>query len=321
MLHNTFGISAKCRRFVELESVEEAQEVLPTLAHEPLLVIGAGSNLLLTSDFDGVVLRSAIKGIETMDDGTFLNCGSGEKWDDVVAFAIDNGLYGMENLSHIPGDVGASAVQNIGAYGAEVSQLISSIEAVEIKTGKLWNISPTDCHYGYRTSRFKGEWNGRFLITHVVYQLSREFDPLVEYGGLTRLLATNTPTAEELRKVVIDLRREKLPDTNVWGNAGSFFVNPIVEREQAQTLREQYEDMPQYDTEDGKVKLSAGWLIEQCGWKGRALGRAGVYSRQALVLVNRGGATGEEVLALCESIRRDVKEKFGVELTPEVNIV
>ena len=321
--HNTFGIDAKCRRFVEYSSVEEAQEVARQL-HEPYLLIGAGSNLLLTRDFDGTVVHSAIKGIEPQPDSR-IRCGSGETWDEVVAWCVGHALYGAENLSLIPGEVGASAVQNIGAYGAEVKDLIETVEAVEIGTGKLCVFSREECQYGYRDSRFKHEWKNKYLITHVVYRLSSdESHQSTEYGNIRSELdrrGIQTPTAAQLRQVVIDIRNAKLPDPKVTGNAGSFFMNPVVERSKYEELQAQYPDMPHYYIDADHEKIPAGWMIDQCGWKGRSLGRAGVHDRQALVLVNRGGATGQEIVDLCETIRKDVRERFGIDIHPEVNII
>lgn len=326
--HNTFGIDARCRRFLEIETVEEARQ-LPLLLKaedQPLLVIGGGSNLLLTKDFEGTVLHAAIRGIESkaVDDGSvLLRVGSGEKWDDIVALCVKKGWYGAENLSLIPGEVGASAVQNIGAYGAEVSYIINNVEAVEIATGQLFTFLARDCNYGYRQSRFKQEWRGRYLITHVTYRLQTTFTPRLDYGNLRDVLCKSQKlTAQQLREAIINIRREKLPDLLVEGNAGSFFVNPVVSREKFEELLLDYPKMPHYEVDRvGDMKIPAGWLIEQCGWKGRSWGRAGVHSRQALVLVNRGGATGAEIFALCEAIRHDVKKKFGIDIYPEVNII
>ena len=325
--HNTFGIDARCRRFVEIETVEEAQRLPSVLKADdrPLMVIGGGSNLLLTKDFEGTVLHAAIRGTEAnvADDGSvLLRVGSGETWDDIVALCVERGWYGAENLSLIPGEVGATAVQNIGAYGVEVASIIYNVEAVEIATGRLVSFRPHECGYGYRQSRFKQEWHGKYLITHVTYRLQTTFVPHLDYGNLRERFTASSqkPTPQALRQAIIDIRREKLPDPLVEGNAGSFFVNPVVSREKSEELLRDYPAMPHYDAE-GKVKIPAGWLIEQCGWKGRSLGRAGVHGRQALVLVNRGGATGADIVALCEAIRHDVKEKFGIDIHPEVNIV
>lgn len=323
LAHNTFGIDAKCRRFVEYSSVEEAQAVAKLL-DGPYLLIGAGSNLLLTEDFNGTVVHSAIKGIETQSNSR-IRCGSGETWDEVVAWCVGHGLYGAENLSLIPGEVGASAVQNIGAYGAEVKDLIETVEAVEIGTGRLCVFSREDCQYGYRDSRFKHEWKNKYLITHVVYHLSNdEGRQSTEYGNIRAELdrrGIQTPTAAQLRQVVIDIRNAKLPDPKITGNAGSFFMNPVVSREKFEALLAQYPQMPHYYIDADHEKIPAGWMIDQCGWKGRSLGRAGVHDKQALVLVNRGGATGQEIVDLCNTIRADVKQKFGIDIHPEVNII
>ena len=321
--HNTFGIDAKCRRFLEYVSVEEAQEIARQL-QEPYLLIGAGSNLLLTGDFDGMVVHSAVKGIENQSD-SLIRCGSGETWDEVVAWCVGHGLYGAENLSLIPGEVGASAVQNIGAYGAEVKDLIASVEAVEIGTGRLCIFSREECQYGYRDSRFKHEWKNKYLITHVVYRLKTDdAQPSTEYGNIRAELdrrGIQTPTAAELREVVIAIREAKLPDPKVTGNAGSFFMNPVVSREKFEVLLAQYPQIPHYYIDEQHEKIPAGWMIDQCGWKGKSLGRAGVHDKQALVLVNRGGATGQEIVDLCEAIRNDVRERFGIDIHPEVNII
>jgi UDP-N-acetylmuramate dehydrogenase len=245
-------------------------------------------------------------------------------FDDVVAYSITQGLYGAENLSLIPGDVGASAVQNIGAYGAEAKDLIRSICAVEIATGNVCVVENAECEYGYRQSRFKHDWKNQYLILSVDYQFSETFEPRLDYGNIRSELEKNgiaNPSAQELRDTIIRIREAKLPDPKVLGNAGSFFMNPIVARSKYNELAAQYEGMPHYDVDADSVKIPAGWMIDQCGWKGKSLGRAGVHDKQALVLVNRGGATGQEVVALCETIQKDVRQKFGVDIHPEVNII
>ncbi len=322
--HNTFGMDVSCRRFLEYESVEEAQQVAAILrdSHQPFLIIGSGSNLLLTGDYDGIVVHSAIRGIEEHD--AMVTAGSGETFDQLISWCIAHGLYGLINLSLIPGDVGASAVQNIGAYGVEVAQYINKVEAVEIATGKVVTILAAECGYAYRQSLFKTEWKNRYLITRVTYQLSTVFEPHIDYGNIRAELERQgiaRPSPEQLRQVIIDIRRSKLPDPDVEGNAGSFFVNPIVQRSLFEELLTHYPDMPHYPVDDEHVKIPAGWMIERCGWKGKSLGRAGVHSKQALVLVNRGGATGNDVVTLCRQIQHDVKAMFGVEIHPEVNIV
>ena len=337
--HNTFGIEAKCRHYLEYTDIKEAQQVAAILRDSdlPYMIIGGGSNLLLTQDYDGIVVRSAIKGITFSLFTSFpthgrlpvafpytLKCGSGEVWDDVVAYCVDHQLYGAENLSLIPGDVGASAVQNIGAYGVEVKELITEVEVVEIATGHIRVFQNEECGYAYRDSRFKHEWKNRYLITHVTYQLQQTFEPRLDYGNIRTELERKgiiKPTAQQLRQVIIDIRNAKLPDPIIMGNAGSFFMNPIVPKEKYEQLASQYEGMPHYTVDADHEKIPAGWMIDQCGWKGKSMGRAGVHDKQALVLVNRGGATGQEIVALCETIQRDVKEKFGIAIYPEVNII
>ena len=329
LAHNTFGIDASCRRFLEYSSIEEARLVAEILrgGNNPFLIIGGGSNLLLTKDYAGVVVHSAIKGIEAEEqaDGTvMLTCGSGEVWDDVVAYSVERGWYGAENLSIIPGEVGASAVQNIGAYGAEVCQIIDKIEAVEIATGDIRIFDVKECGYGYRQSRFKKEWKDCYLMTHVTYRLAKQHSLRLEYGNIKAELerkGISEPTLAQLRQVIIDIRNEKLPDPKVEGNAGSFFMNPVVSKEKYEELAALYPNMPHYTIDAEHEKIPAGWMIDQCGWKGKSLGRAGVHSKQALVLVNRGGATGEEIVQLCETIRKDVCDRFGIDIHPEVNVI
>lgn len=324
--NNTFGIDVLCNRFIEFYSLEEARQVARILQSDksPFIIIGGGSNVLFTDNFNGTVVRSAIKGISYEGNG-ILTCGSGEKWDDVVIFCVSNNLHGAENLSLIPGDVGASAVQNIGAYGAEIKDLIETIEVVEIDTSNVVTINAADCEYAYRHSRFKGEWKNRYLITKVTYRLTTgNFEPETGYGNINDELWKHgifMPTAKQLRQMVIDIRRQKLPDPDIEGNAGSFFMNPVVDKKKYESLAAQYQDMPHYTLSNGKEKIPAGWLIDRCGWKGRSLGRAGVHDKQALVLVNRGGATGDEIVALSDAIRKDVLTKFGIEIFPEVNIL
>ena len=322
--HNTFGIEAKCKRFIEYNSVEEAQQVAKMLtdADQPLLILGGGSNLLLTADYDGTVLHSGIRFLEQID-SCHVRCGSGYVWDDFVAYCVANGLYGAENLSIIPGEVGASAVQNIGAYGVEAKDLIVSVEAVEIKTGRICRFTNDECDYCYRQSKFKHTWRDRFLITAVTYKLSKTYEPKLDYGNIRAALAVkgiNFPTATELREVITEITNAKLPDPKVLGNAGSFLMNPVVSTQKYNELAQQYEGMPHYSIDNEHEKIPAGWLIEQCGWKGKAMGKAAVHDKQALVLVNRGGATGNEVVRLCETIQHDVMQKFGIEINPEVNI-
>ncbi len=362
ILINTFGIAARCTKLLEFSTVEELKEFWPEIAEArrqgKLLIIGRGSNLLPTGDYDGLVVRSRIMGrtvveshapsgsLPTGEGGgrgpvSRILVGSGETVDEIIAWSLSQGLYGMENLSLIPGEVGASAVQNIGAYGVEAKDFIVSLHALDIETGEIVEITNEQCEYGYRQSRFKKDWKNRFIITDVTYQLSTKFTPHLDYGNIRKVLEEKgiscdakdgQLTAQLLRDTIIDIRNAKLPDYEVEGNAGSFFMNPIVSKEKFAELIAEYPNMPYYpvsapapslrEMAGGEaVKLPAGWLIDQCGWKGKTLGRAGVHDKQALVLVNKGGATGEEVVALCRQVQKDVLNRFGVEIHPEVNII
>lgn len=326
--HNTFGIDAWCREFKEYNSVEELLALLPSLKGQRWLQIGSGSNLLFVNDFDGIVLHSGILGCEELrrDDGhVWLRVGAGCLWDDFVAYCVERGFYGLENLSLIPGEVGASAVQNIGAYGVEVRQFIEQVETIEAATGKQRIFRQEECEYAYRSSIFKHALRGQYIVTHVVFRLSLRFSPDLEYAAIRREIENNgisaeTLTAQQLRRLVVDIRRAKLPDPDEMGNAGSFFMNPIVSLEKFAELQAQYPEIPHYLLADG-VKIPAAWLIEQCGWKGQSLGAAGVYKKQALVLVNLGGATGEDIVRLSNAIRGDVQHKFGIDIQPEANFI
>ena len=324
---NTFRMKVSCACYVEYDSMDDLKSLDFDSLPKPLLSMGEGSNMLFTRDFEGTVLRSRIGYVKYFDlgaDEVPLAVGSGVKWDDLVAKTCADGLWGLENLSLIPGDVGASAVQNIGAYGVEAKDFICQVHAVEIATGRRCVFSNEDCRYGYRDSRFKHEWKNRYLITSVEYALQQQFAPRLHYGNISSELerrGIGNPTAQQVRDVIIDIRNAKLPDPKVMGNAGSFFMNPIVSREKYESLAAQYEQMPHYEIDASHVKIPAGWMIEQCGWKGQSLGRAGVYEKQALVLVNRGGATGDEIVTLCRQIQHDVQAKFGIDIHPEVNII
>lgn len=335
LLHyNTFGMDVNCRRFVEYSTADEAREIVAGLtdADRPLLILGGGSDLLLTGDYQGTVLHSAIKGIRIIDDSqadhALVECGSGEVWDDFVAWCLEHRLYGAENLSAIPGEVGASAVQNVGAYGAESKDIIYRVEAVEISTGKMVNFTNADCNYSYRYSRFKGEWRDKYLITHVTFRMNKTFTPNLDYGNIRGALAEkgiDKPTAKDVRDTVTEIRNAKLPDPKVQGNAGSFFMNPIVDRQTFEGLLAKHPNLRYFEVTDPatnvvKYKIPAGWMIDQCGWKGKTMGRAGVHDKQALVLVNRGGAKGSDIVTLMKAIQHDVKEKFGLDIYPEVNI-
>ena len=331
--HNTFGIAASARQLVEYDSVDELQMLVGRRAATedttPLLHIGGGSNLLFLGDFDGTILRSAIRDITvTADEGdnVYVRVGAGLSWDEWVQYAVDSSWYGLENLSLIPGEVGASAVQNIGAYGAEAKDFILFVDTVDLLTGAIRHFTAEECRYGYRDSIFKHELRGRYAVTHVHFRLSHSFRPHLDYGGLRQALQQRdidevNLTAAQLRQTIIEIRRSKLPEPAVLGNAGSFFMNPVVPRATFERIAAAYPDAPHYDVGADRVKIPAGWMIEACGWKGKALGRAGVYEKQALVLVNRGGATGAEIKQLCEQVQADIEAHFGVWVTPEVNFI
>ena len=332
-IENTFGINAEALAVITYDSESGVVNALKSLREFnkdlPIILVGCGSNLLFLNDYEGFVLKSNIKGYairQETNDEVLVEVGSGEICDDFIAQAIQNGWYGMENLSLIPGQVGAAAVQNIGAYGVEAQDVIEEVKGICLKDGqeRIWKRK--DCKYGYRQSIFKDELWGQYAITRVTFRLSKHFEPKLQYGGLAKAiedkgLTTDTLTAQELRQIIIDIRRAKLPDPKVQGNAGSFFKNPVVSAERAKQLLAEYPSMPHYPADEGKVKLAAGWLIEQAGWKGKSLGPAAVHDRQALVLVNKGGATGEEILKLCEAVKKDVKQHFDIELEPEVNFI
>ena len=328
LTYNTFGIDVSASRFVEYDSVEELRAFLLEYAgiQTPLLHIGGGSNLLFTSDYMGVILHSAIKGIEVLeetDEWVDVRVGAGEVWDDFVAFAVAHQWYGAENLSIIPGEVGASAVQNIGAYGAEAKDLIVTVDTLAVADGTARQFTNAECEYAYRKSIFKGSLKGKYIVTHVTYRLSKVPEFKLDYGNIRSELEKEgcAVTLENIRRIIIRIREEKLPDPSVIGNAGSFFMNPIIPEKQFEALQQQYPDVPHYPAGEGWIKVPAGWMIDRCGWKGRTLGKAGVHDKQALVLVNRGGATADDVVKLADEIVRSVEEKFGIRINPEVNYI
>ena len=324
--HNTFGMDVEAREWVEYGSVDELRQVLATLAPDArVLHIGAGSNLLFLSRFDGTVLHSRIadEAVVREDDAhVWLRVGSGVVWDDFVARCVARGWGGAENLSLIPGEVGASAVQNIGAYGVEVKDLIDRVEVVD-RQGIARTFSVQDCGYGYRQSHFKGAWRGRYIVTHVTYRLDKRPLLRLDYGNLRSALPADESqvTVDLVRQAVIRVRRAKLPDPSELGSAGSFFMNPVVERSVYERLKVRFPDLPHYEVDPTHVKIPAGWMIDRCGWKGKSMGRAGVHAAQALVLVNLGGATGREVMQLAEAVVRSVRDTFGIEIRPEVNVI
>lgn len=322
---NTFGLDVKAGRWLEYASVEELKALIAEgQISSPYLHVGSGSNLLFLGDFEGTVLHSAIKSIELVNqdaEKVWLRVGAGVIWDDFVAYCVERGYYGAENLSLIPGEVGASAVQNIGAYGVEVKDLISCVETVDVH-GDRRVFGVEECGYAYRNSVFKRPDMKSFFVTHVTFALNKAEQYTLNYGTIRQELE-KYPQIDlaTVRQVIVSIRESKLPDPKVLGNAGSFFMNPIVTRTKYETLLQEYPSMPSYQVDATHVKIPAGWMIEQCGWKGKSLGNAAVHDKQALVLVNCGGATGADIVALSDAVRAAVREKFGVEIHPEVNMI
>ena len=338
--YNTFDLDVRARYFARFASADELRQLLklPQVQAADKLILGGGSNLLFTQDFGGVVLKNEIRGLEILsedgEEGTALvRAGAGENWHGLVEFALDQHLSGIENLSLIPGTVGAAPLQNIGAYGAELRDTFDHLEAVELDTGALRVFTTDECGFGYRESVFKNVLKNQFVVTAVVLRLHRQarlsgYELNVRYGAITQTLAElgieGEPTPQEVSRAVVHIRRSKLPDPAEIGNAGSFFKNPEISQVRFDHLKSQYPNLPGYPVPGG-VKVPAGWLIEQAGWKGLrrgpGAGTHGVHDRQALVLVHHGGATGSELRQLAEDIIASVRQKFGIDLHPEVNIL
>ena len=323
--HNTFGIEATANQFVEFSSVDDIVGFLGEGYDGRSFVIGGGSNLLFVNDYNGTILHSAIMGMQVVeedDNYLLLRVGSGVNWDALVAYTVEQGWGGLENLSAIPGEVGASAVQNVGAYGVEAGELIVKVETVRLSDALCQEFLHDDCCFSYRHSIFKAAEKGKHIITHVTYRLSKNPTFKLTYGNLSEKVGLlGGATLANVRKAVCEIREAKLPSPDRIGSAGSFFMNPIVPAEVAEALVKEYPAMPQYPLTCGNVKLSAGWLIEQCGWKETPHEHVGVYKHQALVVINRGGATGRDVLDFASEVVASVKEKFGVELNMEVNVI
>lgn len=320
--YNTFHIDAKAKLFAEYENVDELRKLLLTYKDEKMLHIGAGSNLLFTKNFDGLILHSAMRQMRVVcenEQNVYLQAESAIVMDELIAHLCEQGLSGMENLSYIPGEVGASAVQNVGAYGVEAKDIIDQVYAIDISNGTERIFTNEQCQYGYRDSIFKNELKGKYIITSVVFRLNKTLHPKLEYGGLAREVPQN-PTVIDIRNTIIRTRKQKLPEVNELGSAGSFFKNPIISHDQYKELTKQYESIPNYEQEGG-IKIPAAWLIEQCGWKGKMHGGAQCYDKQPLVIVNKNNATGQDIIELAELICTNVKEKFNIVIIPEVNYI
>ena len=341
---NTFGIKAFADFLVEIESEDDLKAlfVLSEFKENKKMFLGGGSNVLFTKDFKGIVILNKLKGIKVVKEESEkveIRAMGGEIWNDLVLFAVNHGYWGIENLSLVPGTVGASPIQNIGAYGVELKDILWNVEAFDIETGIKKTFSKEECELGYRDSIFKKKLKGKYFISAITLRLSKAPQPNISYGGLKNYLEENKIEINNLKNIseaVVSIRKSKLPDPKITGNAGSFFKNVFVEKNKLEDLLEKYPNMPHFEEEaspdltpapspckgeGGNIKIPAGWLIEQTGWKGKRIGNVGVHEKQALVLVNYGGATGEEVLDLANKIIMSVKEKFGLELMPEVNLI
>ncbi|MES2380434.1 MAG: UDP-N-acetylmuramate dehydrogenase [Bacteroidota bacterium] len=327
--YNTFGIEAKAADFIEINSIEGLNFIIDNfnLAHRKMMILGGGSNILLTKDYDGLVLKMDILGIEKIaedDNAVFVKAMAGEKWHNFVLYCVSNGYAGVENLSLIPGCVGAAPMQNIGAYGAEIKDVCFEVEAYHTDTNERKVFTNAECKFGYRESIFKHEAKGLYIITSVTFKLNKKANLNISYGAIEEVLKNKNiiqPSIKDVSDAVIEIRQSKLPNPTILGNAGSFFKNPEIQTEKYLQLKEQFTDMVGYKTGDSTTKLAAGWLIEQCGWKGKVVGNTGSHKNQALVLVNYGEATGNEIWNLALAIQKSVLDKFGVTIVPEVNII
>lgn len=324
--YNTFGVNAFAEALIEIDSEEKLQEVIYSKPAQSFFILGGGSNVLFRQDLKDTVLLNRIKGmvlVEEDDETATIAVGGGENWHELVRWTLENNWGGLENLSLIPGTVGAAPIQNIGAYGVELKDSFMGLEAIELSTGEEQVFSAEDCQFGYRDSYFKRDGKGKYFITRVYLSLSKQTQVNTSYGAIQEVLQAakiDQPTIHDVSKAVIQIRSSKLPDPALIGNCGSFFKNPELEQSEFENLYAQYPQMPHYPS-IGKVKVPAGWLIEQCGWKGQKRGNVACYEKQALVLVNLGGATGKEVWDLAQEIKASVKMKFGVDLEVEVNVI
>ena len=323
---NSFHVEQRAARLIEFDRWEDLHTLFTTQRPERWMVLSGGNNILFTQDYDGLILTPVARGIELLrkeGDEVLVRVEAGVEWDDLVAWAVAHELWGIENLSLIPGKVGAAPVQNIGAYGCEAKDVIERVLGYDTELCTYTALTRAECAFGYRDSIFKRALKGRWIITAVEIRLSLRANPQLGYGDVAREVeARGGATLKNIREAISDIRRSKLPDTNLLGNAGSFFKNPVVERSVAERLLATYPDMPHYPAADPDcIKLAAGWLIDRAGLKGTRCGAVGVHDRQALVLVNHGGATGSEVIAFAHHVIRTVKERFGIEIEPEVNII
>lgn len=326
---NTFGVDAKANQLITITSVDELKQALisPEIKNNPWLVLGGGSNILFTRDFDGAVILNRIKGVEKIredENYVWIKAGSGEVWHELVMWCVERNYGGIENLSLIPGCVGAGPIQNIGAYGVEIKDVLEAVEVLMIDDGTLLTLSNAECLFGYRDSIFKNQLRGKCIIVSVVLKLSKKTEVNTTYGAIKQELeeaGIHNPGIRDVGEAVIRIRKSKLPDPSRLGNAGSFFKNPEVEKEFFDELKNEFEKIPGFEQASGKIKIPAGWLIEQCGLKGVRVGNTGTHKDQALVIVNYGNASGKEILDFADSVIEKVKNKFSINLEKEVNII
>jgi len=326
--YNTFGIDVNANKLITIEEVSDLRKFLEEDSHrvKNRLILGGGSNVLFTKNFDGLVLLNRIKGIEIIkedEEFVFVKVGAGEEWHELVVWAVDKSYGGIENLSLIPGSVGAGPMQNIGAYGVELKDSFYELEAMHLQTLELKKFNTEECQFGYRESIFKQQYKDQFFITSVTFKLKKHPQLNITYGAIQselKAMGIEQPNVKDVSNAVIRIRQSKLPDPKILGNAGSFFKNPEITISQFEKIKAEHPAIVAYPTTPGKIKLAAGWMIEQCGWKGKVIGHTGSHKDQALVLVNYGNATGDEVYQLALDIKKSVFEKFGVEINPEVNV-
>jgi len=326
---NTFGIDVKAKYFTSINTINELIEVTKTNVFKDLelLILGGGSNILLTKDFDGLVILNNIKGKEIIDQNQqsiFLKIGAGENWHELVMYCVDNGWGGIENLSLIPGNTGTAPMQNIGAYGVEIKETFIELEALEISSGKIVKFNNSDCEFGYRESVFKNKMKNQYIILNITLELKKNPVLNINYGDVKAILESQNiknPDIKEVSNAIISIRQSKLPDPKKIGNSGSFFKNPIVSLNQLELIKKKYPNVVNYEINENEFKIAAGWLIERAGWKGKKFNNYGIHEKQALVLVNYGLANGMEIFELSEKIILDIKDKFGIKLEREVNII
>ncbi len=327
--YNSFGIDVKARKMFIIKDIYELTDSFETAfaSDKTWIILGGGSNILFTEDYNGNVIKIDFKGIQVLDitaEHVYIRANAGEEWDNFVNFCVENNLGGLENLSYIPGSAGASPIQNIGAYGVELKDFFHSLEAMEIATGTIKRFKKAECNFGYRTSVFKTALKNKYVICSVIFKLdlnhkiNRGYKAIDEYLTQNKI---NSPAIGDIRKAIIHIRKSKLPDPKYLGNAGSFFKNPVISKKCFKELKNKFPNIPAFNDKKGYIKIPAGWLIEQTGWKGYRKGNVGVYDKQALVIVNHGSANGGEVLGLANMIKQSVYEKFGIKLEPEVNII